>query len=317
MTSQDGSFLAEQLLDKGYEVFGLKRRSSVDTTWRIRGILDKITLITGDMSDQSSLSKAIQIAKPDEVYNLAAQSFVGASWDCPESTFDVNALGTIRLLEAVRNYGNSRTKIYQASSSEMFGKVKESPQKETTPFYPRSIYGVSKVAAHWAAVNYRESYGMFISCGICFNHESHRRGLEFLSRKVSYNVAKIKLGLADHIELGNLDSERDFGYAPIYTDAMWRMLQQDKPQNYVIATGEKHSVRDFVKEAFKCIDIYNWQDYVRTNPKWVRPAEVDYLLGDPTKAREELGWKHKTSFSELVKLMVSSDAERIERGDRF
>jgi len=317
ITSQDASFLAEQLLEKGYKVYGLKRRSSVDTTWRLRSITKDIEFVTGDMTDQSSLNKAIKKVNPDEVYNLAAQSFVGASWDCPEYTIDVNALGAIRLFEAIRMYGKNTIRIYQASSSEQFGKVRQSPQTETTPFYPRSIYGVSKVAAHWAAVNYRESYNMFISCGICFNHESHRRGLEFLSRKVAYGVAKIKCGLSDTIALGNMDAERDFGFASEYTDAMWRILQLDEPGDYVVSTEEKHSVKEFVREAFKAAGIDNWGDYITVDPRFMRPAEVDYLLGDCTKFRNATGWKATTSFPELVKIMVNSDIERLLRGDRF
>lgn len=316
-TGQDGSFLAEFLLEKGYKVYGLVRRSSTDNTWRLKYILDKIELITGDLTDQSSLDKAISLIKPDEVYNLAAQSYVKASWDNPESTFDINANGTIRLLEAIRNFGHRDVKMYQASTSEMFGKIQETPQKETTKFYPRSIYGVSKCAAHWAAVSYRESYNMFISCGIAFNHESHRRGLEFVSRKIAFNVAKIKLGLASFIELGNLESFRDMGYAPDYVEGFWKILQQDIPDDYVLATGETHSIKEFVQTAFETVGIHNWKDYIKQNNKLMRPAEVDYLKGNSSKAKAILSWQSKTSFNDLVKGMVEADLERLQRGDNF
>lgn len=313
----DGSHLIELLLSKDYKIYGLIRRSSTDNTWRIKKILDKIEIVTGDLTDQASLDKAMHLIKPDEIYNMGAQSFVRASWDIPEYTFDVNAIGVIRLLEAVRNFGNKDTRIFQASSSEQFGKVQETPQTETTKFYPRSIYGVSKCAAHYICVNYRESYNMFICCGISFNHESYRRGLEFVSRKISYGVAKIYLKMADCIELGNLDTKRDFGYAPEFVEAFWRMLQLDKPDDFVLATGETHSIREFVQTAFECVEIYNWQDYVKQNPKYMRPTEVDYLLGDARRAEKILGWKHKTSFKELVNILVSSDLERLKRGDIF
>jgi len=314
---QDGSFLSEQLLERDYEVYGLMRRASSDNTFRLRYIMDRIELITGDVTDQGSLDRAVALVKPNEIYNLAAQSYVHASWASPEFTMDVNALGLLRVLEAVRNFGDRETRIYQASSSEQFGKVLETPQKETTRFYPRSIYGVSKVAAHWVAINYRESYKMFVSTGICFNHESHRRGLEFVSRKIAFNVAKIHLRTADYIELGNLDAKRDFGYAPEYTEAMWRILQLPEPTCLVMGTGEMHSIRDFVKAAFECVEIYNWRDYVRINDKFKRPAEVDLLVADSTLARQMIDWYPKTSFEELVRIMVSSDIERLQRGDRF
>ena len=317
ISGMDSSHLAEFLLEKDYKIYGLMRRSSTDNTWRIRKILDKIEIVTGDLTDSSSLNKIIQLVKPDEVYNLAAQSFVKASWDTPEFTFDVNATGVIRLLEAVRNFGNKDIRIYQASSSEQFGKVQETPQTETTKFYPRSVYGCSKAAAHHICVNYRESYDMFICCGISFNHESHRRGLEFVSRKISYGVTKIHLKLADYIELGNLEPKRDFGYAPDFVEAFWRMLQLDKPDDFVLATGETHSIREFVETAFEYVEIYNWQDYIKQNPKYMRPAEVDYLLGDARKAQKILGWKSRTSFQELVNIMVSSDLERLKRKDVF
>lgn len=317
ITGMDGSHLAEFLLEKNYKIYGTLRRSSVDNTWRIKKILDKIEIVNADLTDSSSLNKAINLIKPDECYNLAAQSFVKVSWDTPEYTFDVNATGVIRLLEAIRLFGRKNTRIYQASSSEQFGKVQETPQCETTKFYPRSVYGCSKAAAHHICVNYRESYNMFICCGISFNHESYRRGLEFVSRKISYGVAKIYLKMADCIELGNLEPKRDFGYAPDFVEGFWRMLQLDKPDDFVLATGETHSIREFVELAFECVEIHNWQDYVKQNPKYMRPAEVDYLLGNSKKAKEVLDWKSKTPFKELVNIMVSSDLERLKRGDRF
>ena len=317
ITGQDSSHLAEFLLEKNYKIYGLIRRSSTDNTWRIKNILDRIELITGDLTDQASLDKAIKLTQPDEVYNLGAMSFVKVSWDNPEYTFNVNAIGVIRLLEAIKNFGKQDTRIFQASSSEMFGKVQETPQNEFTKFYPRSIYGVSKCAGHWIAINYRESYNMFICCGISFNHESYRRGLEFVSRKISYGVAKIYLKMADYIELGNLEAKRDFGYAPEFVEAFWRMLQLDKPDDFVLATGENHSIREFVKTAFECVEIHNWQDYIKQNPKYMRPAEIDYLLGDSRKAQKILGWKSKTSFQELIYLMVNSDIERLKRGDKI
>ena len=318
ITSMDASHLADYLLEnQDVEIYGFIRRTSTDNTWRIRHILDKIELITGDMCDTSSINKAIQLVKPDFVFNTAAQSFVKASWDSPEFTFDVNAIGVIRLLEAIKCFGKKDTRIFQCSSSEMFGKVQETPQIETTKFYPRSPYGVSKCAAHWLAVNFRESYNMFISCGISFNHESFRRGLEFVSRKISYNVAKIHLGLADCIELGNLDTKRDFGYAPEFCEAFWKILQLDQPDDFVLATGENHSIREFVQEAFRVVGILNWQDYVKQNPNLMRPAEVDYLLGDSSKAKLVFRFNPKVRFKEIVKIMVESDVERIQRGDFF
>jgi GDPmannose 4,6-dehydratase len=317
ITGQDSSHLAELLLEKNYRVFGLIRRSSTNNTWRLHNVINKIELIQGDLTDQSSLDKAIQLIKPDEVYNMGAMSMVRTSWEIPETTFDVNANGTIRLLEAIRSFGKKETRMYQASTSEMFGKVQETPQKETTPFYPRSIYGVSKLAAHWACINYRESYNMFISCGIAFNHESHRRSTEFLTRKVSLGVAKISLGLADSIFLGNLDSKRDWGYAPDFCEAFWKILQLDTPQDIVLATGETHTISEFVQLAFKEVGITNWQDYIKQDPRFMRPAEVDILLGDASKAKRLIDWKPKTTFKEIVSIMVSSDLERLKRGDRF
>lgn len=315
ITGQDASHLAEFMLEKDYIVYGTMRRSSTDNTWRIKKILDKIEIVNADMTDGASLNKTISIIKPDEVYNLAAQSFVHASWDSPESTFDINTMGVIRLLEAIRLFGNKDTRIYQASSSEQFGKVQETPQTEYTKFYPRSPYGCSKTAAHYLCVNYRESYNMFISCGISFNHESYRRGLEFASRKITYNVAKIYLNLATHIELGNLDAKRDFGYAPEFVEAFWKILQLSEPDDFVLATGETHSIEEFVKAAFEVVEIYNWKDYVKQNPNYMRPAEVDYLLGDSRKARMKIGWNPKVMFCDLVKIMVDADITRLSRGD--
>jgi len=317
ITGMDGSHLAEYLLIKDYKIYGLIRRSSVNNMWRIEKIINDIELINGDILDSSSLNRTINSIQPDECYNLAAQSFVKASWDTPEYTFDVNATGVIRLLEAIRAFGKKDTRIYQASSSEQFGKVQETPQTETTKFYPRSVYGCSKAAAHYICVNYRESYDMFISCGVSFNHESFRRGLEFVSRKISYGVAKIHLGLATHIELGNLDTKRDFGYAPEFCEAFWKILQLNEPDDFVLATGETHSIKEFVQMAFEVVEIHNWQDYIKQNPKFMRPAEVDYLLGDARKAEKILGWKSKISFKELVNIMVSSDLERLKFGARY
>ncbi len=312
ITGQDGSYLAEFLLKKGYEVFGLTRRTSTMNFERIKGIVDKIELIQGDLIDQGSLDEAIKEVQPDEVYNLAAQSFVPTSWNQPVLTGEVTALGVTRVLEAIRKV-KPDTKFYQASSSEMFGKVREVPQNEKTPFYPRSPYGVSKVYGHWITVNYRESYNLFAVSGILFNHESPRRGLEFVTRKISYGVARIKLGLAKKLVLGNLDAKRDWGYAPDYVEAMWLMLQQDKPDDYVISTGETHSVREFVQLAFEVVGIKNWQSYVQQDPKFMRPAEVEILVGDSSKARTELKWKPRTSFSQLVEIMVKADLQRLQQ----
>lgn len=313
ITGQDASYLAEFLLDKGYEVYGTTRRSSTVNNERIKHFEDKINLISADLLDQSSLVSALQVSKPDEVYNLAAQSFVKASWDQPVLTGEFTAIGVTRMLEAIRNV-NPKIKFYQASSSEMFGKVLEIPQTETTRFYPRSPYGVAKVYGHYITLNYRESYDMFACSGILFNHESPRRGLEFVTRKISHAVARIKLEKQKKIELGNLDSKRDWGFAGDYVEAMWMMLQQDKPDDYVVATGETHSVQEFVEIAFKHVGIENWQDYVVANVEaHLRPAEVDHLIGDYKKAHEELGWEPKTSFEELVKMMVDADLEREKR----
>jgi GDPmannose 4,6-dehydratase len=307
ITGQDGSYLAELLLDKGYEVHGLVRRSSSFNTWRIDHIRERLVLHYGDLVDQNSLARALEALHPDEVYNLAAQSHVRVSFDMPEYTTDVTAIGVLRVLDAVRDLG-LHTRVYQAGSSEMFGLVQETPQTERTPFHPRSPYAVSKVYGHWMAVNYRESYGMHISNGILFNHESPRRGENFVTRKITMGVAAIKQGREKELRLGNLEPKRDWGYARDYVEAMWRMLQQEKPGDYVVATGETHSVREFCEEAFGCVGL-DWEDFVRADPKYLRPAEVDLLLGDATKARCELGWKPHVTFKGLVKLMVEADLE--------
>lgn len=314
ITGQDGSYLAELLYNKGYNVYGLVRRLSTPNTTRIDHIINNIELLQGDLTDQSSLSEAMRIAQPDEVYNLAAQSFVGTSWNQPVHTGDVTGLGVVRVLEAVR-HAVPHARVYQASSSEMFGKVQETPQTENTKFYPRSPYGVAKVYAYWTCVNYRESYDMHISNGILFNHESPRRGIEFVTRKITDSVARIYHGLESELRLGNLDAKRDWGYAGDYVDAMWRMLQQDEPGDYVIATGETHSVEEFVQEAFSIAGL-DWKEYVVIDPKFVRPAEVQLLLGDPSKAKRVLGWEPKVQFKELVKMMVEADLERLEPANR-
>ena len=311
VTGQDGSYLAELLLEKGYKVYALRRRTSIPILDNIAHIQDEIEFIEGDLLDLGSLIRAIQIAKPDEVYNLAAQSFVGSSWDQPILTGQVTALGVANMLEAVR-IAKPDARFYQASSSEMFGKVKEVPQRETTPFHPRSPYGVAKVYGHWITVNYRESYGMFACSGILFNHESPRRGIEFVTRKVTDGVARIKLGLQNELRLGNLDARRDWGFAGDYVKAMWLMLQQDEPDDYVVATGETHSVQELVEIAFRHVGL-DWRDHVVVDEKYVRPAEVDLLIGDASKAREKLGWRQEASFEELVRMMVDSDLERVGR----
>ena len=313
INGMDGSHLADLLLSKGYQVYGLERRSSVKNRTNTKHLEGKITFLTGDLTDQNSLMRALKQANPDEVYNLAAQSFVGESWNTPEQTSDVTGLGALRMLEAIREYGK-KIKFYQASSSEMFGRMVENPAKETTPFYPRSPYGVSKLYAHWITKNYRESYGMFNCSGILFNHESERRGLEFVTRKITDGVAKIHLGLSNHITLGNLDAKRDWGYAPDYVEAMWLMLQQSKPDDYVVASGSTHSIKEFLNLAFKQIGIKNWKPYVKQDSRFMRPAEVDVLLGDSSKAYKILKWKPKTSFEELVKIMVEKDIKRLKGG---
>lgn len=305
ITGQDGSYLAELLLEKGYKVYGLRRRTSIPVMDNIEHIKNEIEFIEGDLLDQGSLVNAVQISNPDEVYNLAAQSFVGTSWDQPSLTGQITGIGVTNLLEAVRSK-RPESKFYQASSSEMFGKVIETPQKETTPFYPRSPYGVAKVYGHWITVNYRESYNLYACSGILFNHESPRRGIEFVTRKVTTAAAKIKLGLQKELRMGNLDARRDWGYAGDYVKAMWLMLQQEKPEDFVISTGETHTVEELVDVAFSHVGL-NWRDYVLIDPKFVRPAEVDLLLGDCSKARNELGWELTVKFDELVKMMVESD----------
>ncbi|HSX18673.1 MAG TPA: GDP-mannose 4,6-dehydratase [Candidatus Saccharimonadales bacterium] len=315
ITGQDGSYLSEFLLSKNYKVFGLTRRTSTPNYERIKHIQDQIELIPGDLLDQQSLTTAMTYAQPDEIYNLAAQSFVATSWSQPVLTGEFTALGATRMLEAMRQV-MPKAKFYQASSSEMFGKVVETPQVETTPFHPRSPYGVAKVYGHWITINYRESYDLFAVSGILFNHESPRRGLEFVTRKISHNVAKIKLGLIDNFTLGNLEAKRDWGFAGDYTEAMWMMLQQDKPDDYLIATGENHSVREFVNEAFSVIGIEEWKKYVKTSHEFERPAEVDFLIGDARKAKKVLGWKPKVSFKELVKMMVDSDIQLLKNSSR-
>jgi GDPmannose 4,6-dehydratase len=311
ITGQDGSYLAELLLEKGYDVTGMIRRASAPNLWRIEHLLDRIALHPADLLDQLSLIRLIADAQPDEIYNLAAMSFVPASWDQPMLTGEFNAQGVTRMLEAIRHV-NPAIRLYQASSSEMFGKVREVPQTELTPFYPRSPYGVSKVFAHYITVNYRESYDLFAVSGILFNHESPRRGLEFVTRKVTYGVAQIKLGLADSLSLGNLDAQRDWGFAGDYVRAMWMMLQQDIPDDYVIATGVSHSVRELVEVAFGHAGL-DWEKYVRLDPALIRPAEVDHLIGDASKARQALGWKPDVDFKALVEMMVSADLAGLSR----
>ncbi|HEU4763059.1 MAG TPA: GDP-mannose 4,6-dehydratase [Gemmatimonadales bacterium] len=311
ITGQDGSYLAELLLAKGYQVVGVVRRSSHDSYERIGHLLDRLTVVPADLLDQHSLTQVVQEHKPDEVYNLAAQSYVPTSWSQPVLTGEFTALGVTRILEAVR-LAHPKARFYQASSSEMFGKVVETPQRETTPFYPRSPYGVAKVYGHWITVNYRESYGIFAVSGILFNHESPRRGLEFVTRKVTDAAARIKLGMARELRLGNLDARRDWGFAGDYVDAMWRMLQQPEPRDYVIGTGEQHTVRELVEIAFDRVGL-DWKKYVVQDPKFMRPAEVETLLADPARARAELGWEPKTSFRDLITMMVDADLARLGR----
>jgi GDPmannose 4,6-dehydratase len=307
ITGQDGSYLADFLLEKGYRVYGMVRRASTENFERIEHIKDRVGLVQADLLDQLSIINVIKDINPDEVYNLAAQSFVPTSWDQPVLTGEFTALGVTRMLEAIRLV-NPKIKFYQASSSEMFGKVRETPQSELTPFYPRSPYGVAKVYGHWITINYRESYDIFACSGILFNHESPRRGKEFVTKKITDHVARIKLGMEKELRLGNLDAKRDWGFAGDYVRAMWLMLQQSKPDDFVIATGRTHSVREFCKIAFDHVGL-DYNDYVKIDPKFVRPAEVDLLLGDSTKARETLKWELKVSFEELVKMMVDADLE--------
>lgn len=318
INGMDGSHLADLLLSKGYQVFGLEKRNSNPNRVNTQHIEDRITYITGDMTDKNSLERALKQSDPDEVYNLAAQSFVGASWTLAGQTTQVNSLGTLYLLESIKNF-NPKIRFYQASTSEMFGKVLETPQSETTPFYPRSPYGVSKLYAHWMTKNFRESYDLYACNGILFNHESERRGIEFVTRKITNGVAKIHLGLQDKIVLGNLDAKRDWGYAPDYVEAMWLMLQQDeddffskKVGDFVVSTGKAHSVREFLTHAFACIGVDSWEKYIVQDPKFMRPAEVEFLLGDPSKAKSILGWEAKTSFSDMVKIMVDNDIKLLQ-----
>ena len=306
ITGQDGSYLAELLLDQGYEVHGMVRRASTEKFERLEHLRDRVTLHQGDLLDQRSLVDAIRASSPDEIYNLAAMSFVAVSWIQPTLTAEFTGVGVTRILEAMREAAPD-ARFYQASSSEMFGKVRETPQTEETPFYPRSPYGVAKVYGHHITVNYRESYGLHATSGILFNHESERRGLEFVTRKITWHAAAIKLGKLDKLKLGNLDAKRDWGYAKDYVEAMWLMLQQDKADDYVIATGETHTVRECVEVAFDQAGLGDWQQYVELDQSLVRPAEVDLLVGDPSKAERDLGWKPKTSFDELIRLMVDSD----------
>ncbi|OGN92381.1 MAG: GDP-mannose 4,6-dehydratase [Chloroflexi bacterium RBG_13_48_10] len=311
ITGQDGSYLAELLLTKGYRVIGMMRRSSVVTFERIQHIQDQIDILQGDLHDQSSLMDLMEQYKPDEVYNLAAQSFVPTSWNQPVLTGEVTALGVTRMLEAIRLL-SPKTRFYQASSSEMFGKVHEVPQKETTPFYPRSPYGVAKVYGHWITINYRESYNLFAVSGILFNHESPRRGTEFVTRKITYGAVRIKLGLAKDLHLGNLEAHRDWGFAGDYVDAMWRMIHNDHPEDFVVGTGETHSVREFCEKAFSYLGL-DYQDYVIQDPRFYRPAEVDMLVADSTRVRQKLGWAPKVDFSGLVEMMVDADLKRLGR----
>ena len=311
ITGQDGSYLAEFLLDKDYEVYGLIRRSSTVNFERISHLQDKIELVSGDLLDQKSLVSALEAARPQEVYNLGAQSFVPASWEQPMLTGEITALGVTRILEAIRTY-DDKIRFYQASTSELFGKAQETPQSESTPFYPRSPYGVSKLYAHWITINYRESYDMFACAGILFNHESPRRGLEFVTRKITHGVARIKHGIDQELRLGNLDARRDWGYAGDFVRAMWLMLQQDEPDDYVIATGDTRTIREFCQVAFAHADL-DWEKYVVVDERFFRPAEVNILLGDPAKAREKLGWELEISFEEMVRLMVDRDLELVAK----
>ncbi len=307
ITGQDGSYLAELLLQKGYEVIGMLRRSSTVNFERIRHIQDRLILVSGDLLDQASMIEILHTYRPAEVYNLAAQSFVQTSWSQPVFTGEVTGLGVTRVLDAIRLV-DPEIRFYQASTSEMFGKVRETPQTENTPFYPRSPYGVAKLYGHWITINYRESYAMFAASGICFNHESPRRGQEFVTQKICRGAARIKLGLDKDLHLGNLDAQRDWGYAPDYVYGMWLMLQQDQPEDYVLATGRTHTVRRFAELAFAALDL-DYQDYVVLDPRLVRPAEVELLIGDPSKAKRQMGWEAKTSFEELVRIMVEAEMQ--------
>ena len=312
INGMDGSHLADFLLEKGYEVYGMERRTSSPNRINTKHLEGKITFLNGDLTDQNSLVRCLVKSDPHEVYNLAAMSFVGESWNTPEQTGDVTGLGALRMLEAIRESKLKDVRFYQASTSELYGRMIENPAKETTPFYPRSPYGVAKLYGHWITKNYRESYDMFNVSGILFNHESERRGIEFVTRKITDGVAKIKLGLEDYITLGNLDSKRDWGYSPDYVESMWIMLQQDAPDDYVIATGVEHSIRDFLSAAFNSVDITDWEKYVKQDPRFMRPAEVAVLCGDSTKAREMLGWYPRTSFEQMVSKMVQNDLELLK-----
>jgi len=306
INGMDGSHLADLLLEKGYEVYGMERRTSSPNRRNSKHLEGKITFLTGDLTDQNSLRRCLVKSNPHEVYNLAAQSFVGESWNTPEQTGDVTGLGALRMLEAIREYGRD-IKYYQASTSELYGRMVENPAKETTPFYPRSPYGVAKLYGHWITKNYRESYDMFNVSGILFNHESERRGIEFVTRKITDGVARIHLGLSDYITLGNLDAKRDWGYSPDYVESMWLMLQQDEPDDYVIATGKEHTIREFLDSAFTAVDIEDWERFVLQDERYMRPAEVAVLCGDSTKAKEKLGWTPTTPFEEMVRRMVKND----------
>jgi len=306
INGMDGSHLADLLLEKGYEVYGMERRTSSPNRRNSKHLEGKITFLTGDLTDQNSLRRCLVKSNPHEVYNLAAQSFVGESWNTPEQTGDVTGLGALRMLEAIREYGKD-IKYYQASTSELYGRMVENPAKETTPFYPRSPYGVAKLYGHWITKNYRESYDMFNVSGILFNHESERRGVEFVTRKITDGVARIHLGLSDYVTLGNLDAKRDWGYSPDYVESMWMMLQEDEPDDYVIATGKEHTIREFLDAAFTAVDIKDWEKYVLQDERYMRPAEVAVLVGDSTKAKEKLGWTPTTPFEEMVRRMVKND----------
>tara|TARA_R110002020_G_scaffold42164_1_gene123843 strand:+ start:1331 stop:2296 length:966 start_codon:yes stop_codon:yes gene_type:complete len=313
INGMDGSHLADLLLEKGYEVYGMERRTSSPNRTNTSHLEGRITFVNGDLTDQNSLVRCLKESNPHEVYNLGAMSFVGESWNTPEQTGDVNGLGVLRMLESIRESEIKDVRFYQASTSEMFGRMIENPAKETTSFYPRSPYGVAKLYGHWITKNYRESYKMFATSGILFNHESERRGIEFVTRKITDGVARIELGLEEMIVLGNLDAKRDWGYAPDYCEAMWLMLQQTTPTDYVISTGDTHSIREFLDVAFKHIGIIDWTEYVGQDERFMRPAEVDVLRGDSTKAQTELGWKPKTSFEELVIKMVDNDIKRLKQ----
>jgi len=312
INGMDGSHLADFLLSKKYKVFGMERRTSSPNRTNTSHLEGKITFLKGDLTDQNSLFRCIKESNPNEIYNLGSQSFVGESWNTPEQTSDVTGLGVLRMLEAIREYGK-KIKFYQASSSEMFGRMVQNPATENTPFYPRSPYGVSKLYGHWITKNYRESYNMFTTSGILFNHESERRGIEFVTRKISYGVAAISLGLSNHITLGNLDSKRDWGYAPDYVEAMWLMLQQDTPDDFVISTGRTYSIKEFISHAFSQIGITKWEKYIKYDEKFQRPSEVDILKGDSSKAKNILGWEAKTHFKKLVEIMVHNDINKLKK----